>query len=217
MIIKDITFEDLNGTTITETYYFHLGKGEIAKLEMSVKGGLRERLQRLMSTENAAELIPIVEDILRRSIGRRSDDGERFVKDKKYTEEFMVSEACQELLYELLSDPKLSAEFFTNILPKSVRGMAQQVIETPVEEKHIPGVYPKTVDVNLPLPSSFIPTEEEIEKHRTRLVTETFARSSSELPAWLRENRDPSQAEIEETPHDVLMEYLRTMRMVSGK
>ena len=45
MLKQEITYTDLDGKKITETFYFHLSKMEVLELEQEFPGGLGEYLR----------------------------------------------------------------------------------------------------------------------------------------------------------------------------
>ena len=124
MYRKSITYTDYNGIERTEEFLFNLTEAEIAEMEMSKKGGLTNTLQRLIRTEDAPEIAKIFKDLILKSYGEKSDDGKRFIKSEKMSEEFSQTEAYSKLYMELAFDDKAAANFVNNIIPKS---MAEQI------------------------------------------------------------------------------------------
>ena len=49
MLKKTITYEDFNGETVSEDFFFHLSKAELVELEMSHTGGLSASLERIIA------------------------------------------------------------------------------------------------------------------------------------------------------------------------
>jgi len=117
MLKKTITYKDLDGNDITEDFYFSLSKAEIAETELSYEGGLTAHLRRIVETKNGAEIIGTFKKILTMSVGRRSEDGKRFIKSDEITQEFMQTDAYSELFMELVTDAEASAAFVRGIVP----------------------------------------------------------------------------------------------------
>lgn len=117
MITKKIVYTDLNGKKQTEEACFHLNKADLIKMQVSEKGGYENYLKGLIEAEDAKGIAAVFEDLIRKSYGKRSEDGTSFVKDPAATERFMQSEAYSELFVELLSDDEKSAEFALGIIP----------------------------------------------------------------------------------------------------
>lgn len=139
MLKKTITFKDLDGNDLTEDFYFHLTKAEITEMELSQKGGLSSYLEQIVKTEDAAELIAIFKDIILKTVGRRSEDGRRFVKNEEIRNDFMQTEAYSELFMELATNTDAATAFMTGLIPA---GLEQQV-QREIAAK-------KTEDVQLP-------------------------------------------------------------------
>lgn len=127
MLTKTIQFEDLDGNEIEGTFYFHLSKAELAKLELSHKGGLVAYLNTIVEAENGREIMKAFEDIIGMTVGVRSEDGKRFIKNDSIRDDFMQSEAFSELFVELIKDPKKAAEFINAVVPaKLLKEVAQE-------------------------------------------------------------------------------------------
>lgn len=124
MYRKTVTYTDYNGDERTETFWFHLSKAEIAEMELSTTGGLKSKIEKIISTKDTPGLVKIFKELLLMSYGEKSDDGRRFVKNKELRDAFSQTEAYSEIFMELATDDKAAAEFVNNILPKDV---AEQV------------------------------------------------------------------------------------------
>ena len=111
------TYEDFNGVSKTEDFYFNLSKAEILKLELSEDGGLDKRLQRLVNTQDIKEAIKIFEAIILMAYGIKTDDG-RFVKSEEARQNFMSSAAYSEIYMDIATDPDAAKAFIDNVVPK---------------------------------------------------------------------------------------------------
>ena len=144
MLSKTITYTDFNGRTRTETFEFHLYQHERVKWASDKDGLLRykkdlsdadlEGIQKAAITDEAeAErmlnvllndgtiftIVNVIEDLVRRSYGQRSEDGRRFVKSKEMTEEFMQTEAYSVLFEELTTNPDAGSAFMHALMAKN--------------------------------------------------------------------------------------------------
>jgi hypothetical protein len=132
---KTITYEDFNGDTVSEDFFFHLSKAELVELELSHKGGLSEALQRIIDAEDGKAIIAEFKNIILGSYGKKSSDGKRFIKNQTLREEFESSEAYSTLFMELVTDTDAAIEFINGVIPA---GMADEVSKLaaipPVEE-----------------------------------------------------------------------------------
>lgn len=121
MLKKSITFKDLDDNPVTEDFYFQLNKAEIIDLEVSKKEGLSTWVMRLGASTNRQEIIDTFKKIIVGSVGRRSDDGRKFIKNQEIIDDFIQTDAYSELLVEFLNDPKVAAEFIAGIVPADLR------------------------------------------------------------------------------------------------
>ena len=117
MLKKTITYTDFNGEKASEDFYFNLSKAEIAEMELSHRGGFSSYLQEIIEAEDGAEIISTFKRILTMSVGQRSEDGRRFIKNEEITNDFLQSEAYSELFMELVTDGNKAAEFIQAIVP----------------------------------------------------------------------------------------------------
>ncbi len=116
MVKKTITYKDYDGTQRTETFYFNLNRAEVAKMQLSEKGGLAAKLTRILETNDVPALTKFFEDIIERSYGVKSDDGRRFIKSRELYEEFEQTEAYSQLFMELAQDEKEAAAFVNGVM-----------------------------------------------------------------------------------------------------
>lgn len=117
MIKKTITYHDYNGVERTEDFYFNLNKAELMKMEMAIKGGMAEMIQRIVAAQDAPAIIEVFEDLIKRSYGVKTPDGRGFLKKAEDLEAFMSTEAYSILFMELATDADKAAEFVNGIVP----------------------------------------------------------------------------------------------------
>ena len=118
MLKKTITYKDYNGATRTRDFYFNLNKLEVVRIEANTAGGLAERLRSVMEAQDTGAILAIIEDLIQKSYGVKTPDGEGFMKRWEDLEAFMATEAYSELFMELASDANKASEFFNGILPQ---------------------------------------------------------------------------------------------------
>lgn len=124
MLVKKIKFKDYNGVDREKDYYFNLNKGEIFNLQYGkVKGGLLEYMKELSKEQDTPKMVELLEDLILSAYGEKSPDGEYFWKGPdpvthiRPRDKFKQSEAFSELLMELLTDEKKTADFFNALVP----------------------------------------------------------------------------------------------------
>jgi hypothetical protein len=125
MISRTITYLDYNGDTRTETFWFHLSKGEIAEMAVANEG-FETYLQAIIQAKNGQAIMDTFRKILEKSVGIRSDDGRRFRKDPDFTAEFMQTEAYSELFVSLVTDAEFGANFCRELLPADLAAKAEE-------------------------------------------------------------------------------------------
>lgn len=121
MLKKTITYTDFEGNQRTEDYYFNLSKTELMRMELSTEGGLGKKLEGISKSENVPELIKMFEMLIKVSYGVKSDDGKKFVKNEKTTEDFINSAAYDELFMSLITNTDEAIAFFKSIMPGEVQ------------------------------------------------------------------------------------------------
>lgn len=126
MIKETITYTDFNGNERTETFWFNLTKAEVARMELSVNGGMAEMMQRIVDAKDAPSLIKVFEEVIQRSYGVKTPDGRGFVKRKEDLEDFMSTEAYSQLYMELITDANAAAEFINGIFPSDFADKAMR-------------------------------------------------------------------------------------------
>jgi hypothetical protein len=125
MIGYPVTYTDFNDNEATETLWFHLSQPELIEWELSVDGGLKNMIQRVLESNNDQGLIMQFKDFILRSYGVRSPDGKRFIKNEQLKEELVQSAAYHHLFMELATDSKKAADFLIGTLPKELQGDVQ--------------------------------------------------------------------------------------------
>lgn len=124
MIKWPITYEDYNGSKITEDFYFNLNKAELTTMLFDANGAYTEYIQRLMNERNLKQLGAEFRNIILNSYGQKSDDGKIFRKNQQIREDFENSEAYSVLFMELISDSDKASKFITGVLPKDLQNQA---------------------------------------------------------------------------------------------
>lgn len=119
MLVKTIKYTDYNGEEREEKFYFNLSKAELLEMANSVKGGLDVYLDRIIESNDNPEIMNYFKEIILKSIGRKSDDGKRFIKNQEIRDEFEQSEAYSELLWELCGASEAAGKFINGLMPKN--------------------------------------------------------------------------------------------------
>lgn len=126
MIKKTITFADLEGNMLTEDFFFHIAKHELAKLKMSNED-IEQHITNVVASKDGEKIMAFFEDIIRKSIGVKHPDGVQFIKTKELQDRFMNSNAYDVFFMELVTDAKMGAEFVNGVMPADI---AKKVADT---------------------------------------------------------------------------------------
>ena len=120
MLKRTITFEDLDGNELTEDFWFGLSKAELAELELSKHGGLNEYLRTIVEAQDGDAVMRTFREIIAKSVGRRSEDNRRFIKNEDIVNDFMQTDAYSVLFVELVTDAQKAAEFVNGVVPRDL-------------------------------------------------------------------------------------------------
>lgn len=121
MLKKTITYTDYDGNTRTEDFYFNLSKSELVEMQLSSDGGLDKFIKRVIDAQNSRELVALFKEFIIKSYGVKSDDGRRFIKNDTVRDDFVQTEAYNELFMELTTNANAAAEFLNGVVPSELR------------------------------------------------------------------------------------------------
>lgn len=125
MIKKTVTYEDFDGHTRTEDFFFNLTKAELTEMEMSFNGGLSQLLDKIVKENDTKQIIEYFKKIVIDSYGVKSLDGRQFMKNEKLKEEFASTAAYSEIFMELATDSDAASAFINGIIPASLGAQAK--------------------------------------------------------------------------------------------
>lgn len=124
MLKKTYEFEDYNGLTRKEDYYFNLNKAEIMEMELGTTGGFAEMVQRIVNAQDTPSIVKIFKDLILKAYGEKSADGRRFIKidqdGHRLADDFAQTEAYSMLFMELATDAEAAAAFINGIVPSDM-------------------------------------------------------------------------------------------------
>lgn len=144
MLIRPITFTDLDGTLRTEKFLFNLTIPEVTELELDMPGGMSEYWVQIVERKDSAALLKAYKDLIAKAYGERSSDGQYFLKEDKdgYSlgRMFLQHPAYAALFMELLgaqSTDDAFTEFLRGCIPP-------ELLEKMPENVSLPAVKPPT-------------------------------------------------------------------------
>ena len=120
MLKKKITYTDYNGMERTDNFYFNMTEREIVMLlaRLGVED-LKEYANKLAESGDLKAMFSFVDDIILSSVGAKSEDGKRFVKNQKIRDDFEQSEAYNVLFMDFLQNPSSASSFASAIVAKA--------------------------------------------------------------------------------------------------
>lgn len=129
MIEKAITYTNHDGVSVTETFHFNLGKDELVELAYSTKGGMEAYLREIVASNDNGAILAAFKNLISLAVGRKSEDGRRFIKSKEITDDFLQTNAYSEMLFGLFQNAEEAAEFLNGVIPAEMREKLAEVNE----------------------------------------------------------------------------------------
>lgn len=133
MIKKTITFENFLGEKETEDFYFNMSKGELVILQMSAitqrTESLQDKLEKIGKSLQGRDLVAVLDEIILNTIGQKTTDGKKFIKNDQIREDFKSSGAWSELVVELLSSADAMGDFINGLMPANLRKEVDQTVK----------------------------------------------------------------------------------------
>lgn len=166
MLKKTIKFSDLDGNEVTEEFYFRLNKAEIAEMELSHEGSFSAYLKTIIESQDGGKIIAAFKQILLASVGRRSEDGRRFIKNQEIRDDFEQSEAYSELFMELVTNADAASAFIRGIVPSDL----QKEVETELPVAQAEPETPAYIRENRE------PTKEELKSMTAEQIQDAYRR-----------------------------------------
>ena len=140
MLKRPITYEDLDGNKVTETFYFNFTEAELIEMEVDEEGGLQALLQRIVATQDRRGLVKEFKKLVLAAYGVRSEDGRRFVKSDQLRLDFEHNPAYSALFMDLATNEGAGADFVNGVMPASLLRKVQEQKPTPVDAPPLPPV-----------------------------------------------------------------------------
>lgn len=146
-----IKFKDLDGNEVEEDFYFNLNAAELAEMEVEVKGGYKEHLEKILKEDDRNEIVKAFKKILLSSVGRRSEDGRRFLKTQDIVNDFQFSGAYEIMFFKLLGDAEYAVSFVKSVFPKDLAeklalGNKPVAVDLPTTPPPVPNFASSTPD-----------------------------------------------------------------------
>lgn len=117
MLKKTITYDDFDGNTRTEDFYFNLTQSELVEMQASFNGGLSQLLTKIIQSKDQKQIINYFKEIILKSYGIKSLDGRQFIKNEQIREEFASTAAFSKIFMELGTNDEAAINFVKGIIP----------------------------------------------------------------------------------------------------
>ena len=117
MVKKTITYIDYDGTERTEDFYFNLSEAEVTEMQLSVEGGMRGYIEKIVAAKSQLELVKLFKDVVLTSYGKKSTDGRLFMKNDTIRAEFEAHPAYSMIYMDLVTDEAKASAFVNGIMP----------------------------------------------------------------------------------------------------
>lgn len=125
MLKKTIKYTDFNGEQREEDFYFNLTQAELIDMDLSEAGGLQEMLRRIVNLRDTSKIITLFKEIILKSVGVKSPDGRKFIKNQEIRDDFAQTQAFSDLYLELISNVDSAIQFVTGIVPADLAEQAK--------------------------------------------------------------------------------------------
>lgn len=126
VVIKDITYTDLNGNIQTERAWFRLSALELNELNDMYDGKTDKLLDKAIKNKDTSFIAKYLKDVIVLAYGVKSEDGKKLVKTPEIREAFDGSLAFDEIYIELLLNPEEVERFIEGITPQEVMEQAKE-------------------------------------------------------------------------------------------
>lgn len=139
MICKTIKYVDYFGDDREVKAYFHLNASELTDFLFDIggkTGNYEDAIRSIIESEDRQYVVNMIKQIILKSYGIRSDDGQEFLKEDPITcvqhyKKFMQSAAFEQLYTELYSDESVLSEFISGVLPADMQKDVQKAMNDP--------------------------------------------------------------------------------------
>lgn len=117
MFKHTVKYVDFDGNNREEDLYFHLSPAEMTQFEYSVKGGMRNLLEKAIKDQDGPTLMKFFVRIVEMAYGRKTNDGRRFEKSREIYDDFAQTNAYNALFMELVTDENFTKKFVDAVFP----------------------------------------------------------------------------------------------------
>jgi hypothetical protein len=125
MLKLPITYEDYDGKSVTEEFYFNMSKIEWLRFQAEFHGGFEDVIKKLVEAEDLKQIMAEFEKLVLLTYGER--DGNKFLKNDDIVQGFKSTAAYHQFIWELATDEEKAAAFINGVMPKDLEQEAQRL------------------------------------------------------------------------------------------
>lgn len=127
MLKQQVTYEDFDGNTQTETLYFNLNRMELISFQKRYGSeNMENYINKLIEEKQIEPMYDLLNDFVLTAYGVKSEDGKRFIKNDELREEFKQSLAYEALIEDFHDDSRKVLENFIAGVTAHIRGLNVQ-------------------------------------------------------------------------------------------
>lgn len=201
MLKKEITYKDLDDNDVTDTFWFHLSRAEMAEMALAKEGkegGFDVWVRTMINSKDGEVIVETFKKILLSTIGERSEDNKRFIKNDEIRNNFLYSDAYSKLFMELMMDHEKVSEFINGVVPKDMQAETQKNMQEAVSAGQIPGIQSP---------------QARVEENRT---INASPEPKDDRPDWLKAGRVPTEAELKGASQEHILEAFKLRSQAAG-
>jgi hypothetical protein len=140
---RKITYEDLDGNTVTDVFEFNLTHKELIAMNAKPGGGMGGLFQRLIDQGDEAGAWTSFDELILSAYGQRSDDGKRFIKNEETRAFFRDHLAFDALILEFLEREEAALEWLKGVVPKDMaQGVTLEVVKEAIAKGDVTTALP---------------------------------------------------------------------------
>lgn len=208
MLKIDHEYTDFDNKQQVETLYFNLTKSElilddkIQALEdqFRIVQALSAGPERKLTPDEIRLIFRLVIFTMSLSYGVRSEDGKRFNK-KGVWEEFTTTAVYDSFVFSLFEDTTKAVSFIHGILPPEILAQAEEYAK---QNEH-PNLFDKDTETLVNYQGVVVGEVTSAVEDTKPLSNEVTDAVKDGRPAWIRENREPTRAELTAMSKDELL------------
>lgn len=117
MFKHTVKYVDFDGNNREEDLYFHLSPAEMTQFEYSVKGGMKNLLEKAIKAQDGPTMMKFYVRMVEMAYGRKSNDGRRFEKSNEIYDDFSQTNAYNAFFMQLVTDEAFAKKFVDAVFP----------------------------------------------------------------------------------------------------